>query len=59
MMHKVRCECGSREVVNQIGRVFSGYYIYEYRPSEKADYTFAEIRCFYCRKLIEAYGVKE
>ena len=42
-MLRTKCECGSREVVHTAMR--------------KGDYLHAEIRCFYCLKVLEAYGV--
>jgi len=44
-LHGVRCSCGGKEVVDVIGTRFDG------------DYRFGETRCFYCHRLLKAYGV--
>ena len=50
-MLRPKCECGSREVVNTgIKEDFIG--------AEHRDYYCGEIRCFYCHRLLEAYGVR-
>jgi len=57
-LHKMRCGCGSRETVSTVGRtevvvgteIGQSYGIKHYR--------FGEIRCFYCHRLLEAYGVR-
>ena len=55
-LHGVRCDCGSREAVNEHGRLET------YNPPQvsglKTVYMFGEIRCFYCHRLLEAYGAR-
>ena len=45
-LHKVRCSCGSRETVNRLEGTYGAY-------------VSGEMRCFYCHRLLEAYGVGE
>jgi len=46
-MLKPRCECGSREIAKHVGHSLGIPW-----------YKFGEIRCFYCHRLLEAYGVR-
>ncbi len=52
-LHGARCPCGGREVVNSVG-AFGGP-VFAQRPG---GYYAGEVRCFYCRRLLEAYGVR-
>ena len=57
-MLKPKCDCGSREVMNtgSIVQIVTGTEINQ--SYGIADYTFGEIRCFHCHRLLEAYGVR-
>ena len=51
-LHGVRCPCGSVEVVKYVD---SGWDLPLDPPS--ISYTHGQVRCFYCHRLLEAYGV--
>jgi len=47
-MLRPRCLCGSREVTRNLG----------VNSDLTSTYKSAEIRCFYCHRLLEAYGAR-
>jgi len=50
-LHKAKCPCGSVEKMNTgVKEDFIG--------AEHRDYYCGEIRCFYCHRLLEGYGVR-
>ena len=52
-LHGARCPCGSVEVVS------TAYFPIPAFQDLPNAYRAGEIRCFYCHKLLEAYGVRE
>jgi len=62
-LHGVRCPCGSRETIMCTGGSLSGdgskviNSITTSTGTHDVDHIFGEIRCFYCHRLLEAYGV--
>ena len=56
-LHRARCPCGSNQTVNQVGDIetVTGKEIGQ--SYGIGHYTHGEIRCFYCHRLLEAYGV--
>jgi len=42
-LHRPRCPCGSQETLNRVQLVGNNY-------------AYTEMRCFYCFRILEAYG---
>ena len=49
-LHKAKCSCGSVETVATIDLPIPAF------RDLPNSYSAAEIRCFYCHRLLEAYG---
>jgi len=54
-LHKAKCPCGSTETVNT-GEDY--WILFDRALYPKREYHWGEMRCFYCHKLLEAYGVR-